>query len=80
MRWSLFFHVIKLVTIHDSLSSHRTMILATEWACHQAPKMHCTISHNMLHMFVMSSINLEITPLCCSQRNFVHEIHEVFKD
>jgi len=27
MRWSLFFHVIELVIIHDSLSYHRTMIL-----------------------------------------------------
>jgi len=77
MRWSLFFHVIKLVTIHDFLSSHRTMILATKWACHQAPKMHCTNLHNMLHMFVMSSINLEITPLCCSQRNLCMKFFHV---
>jgi len=61
MQWSLFFHVIELVTIHDFFSYHRTMILATKWACRQAPKVHCTNLHNMLHMLVMNFINLERT-------------------
>jgi hypothetical protein len=40
-----------------------------QMGCHQAPKVHCTNSHDMLHMLVMSSINLEKTHVCCSQRN-----------
>jgi hypothetical protein len=80
MQWSFFLHLIELVTIHHSLSSHRTMILATKWACHQAPKVHCTNSHNMLHMLVMKFYQFRKNTFMLFSKKFAHEIHEVFKD